>query len=681
MGIRRWEIPQISREQALELSNATGLPELLCAVLCARGYHTKEAAEAFLLEEDTLFNPFLLRDMDKAVGRIRVALEFGEQIAVYGDYDCDGMTATALLTNYLQSVGAHVFYYIPNREKEGYGLNKQAVDTLAQMGAQLIVTVDNGIAAHEEIAYAASLGIDVVVTDHHTPRDTLPEAVAVVNPHRADCESPYKELAGVGVAFKLVCALEETDGADLLEYYAELVALGTIADVMPLLGENRVVVKAGLRQMAETQNPGISALLEAAGQTGRVLSGESVAFGVIPRLNACGRMGSVDDAIELLLTDDPGYAAGLAQTLGALNEQRKNIESGILLEIEGIVAQNPQILEERVLVLSGKDWHHGVVGIVAAKMVEKYGKPCILFSVDGQEARGSGRSIEGFSLIEAITACAPHLTRYGGHTLAAGLTLPARKLKAFVKDIQEFAREHYPLMPVSKLPVDYALSPADMTPEAAKSLEYLEPLGEAMRAPLFLFDGIVLEGIYPTADKKHLRIKGCKDDVSFYAVYFRMSERDFPYRAGDVVDIVAGISAGEYNGKAQVSVKIRDLRLHNAPQEELFDGKGRYDRYRRKEWEAADAPEEMIPGREECAAVYRYLKKYGNVPLNAEELYCRIWEQVPDFCRLLVALDVFEDLGLICRADTGVQVVEDAPKVSIESSRIIRELQKGKLGE
>ncbi|MDL2247859.1 single-stranded-DNA-specific exonuclease RecJ, partial [Bacteroides sp. OttesenSCG-928-J23] len=498
MGIRQWEVAGAGPEQVLALRDATGFSPLLCAVLSARGYAEGQDAQEFLADAARLDDPYTLADMDKAVQRIRLALEFGEQICVFGDYDCDGVTSTALLTSYLQSVGARVFYYVPDREKEGYGLNISAVDTLHQMGAQLIITVDNGISAHGEIAHAAALGIDVVVTDHHTPRDTLPQAVAVVNPHRADCPSRCKDLAGVGVAFKLVCALEEAPGEELMEYYGELVSLGTIADVVPLTGENRILARGGLAQMGETHSPGIMALLEVAGLTGKPVTGESVAFGLVPRINACGRMGPVDDAIELLLTDDVVYATELAQNLNALNEQRKKIEEGILAEIAAMLAREPQLLEERLLLLSGRGWHHGVVGIVAAKLMERYGKPCILFSVDGQEARGSGRSLEGFSLIEAISACSADLTRYGGHILAAGLTLPAGKLDKFVRLMQQYAKDSCPRMPVPKILVDCAVNPSELTVEAVESLAALEPFGEGNRPPLFLLAGLVLEGIYPT---------------------------------------------------------------------------------------------------------------------------------------------------------------------------------------
>lgn len=675
MGIRKWELAETDPEQAMSLSRGTGLPGLLCRVLCARGYTAGGAVEDFLSEEGRLFDPYLLQDMDKAVRRIRLALEFGEQIAVYGDYDCDGITATALLVSYLQSLGARVFYYIPDREREGYGLNKGAVDALSQMEAQLIITVDNGISAHEEIAYAASLGIDVVVTDHHTPRGTMPEAAAVVNPRRADCAYPFKELAGVGVAFKLVCALEEAEGGELLEYYAELVALGTIADVVPLTGENRVIAACGLRQMEETHSPGLGALLEVSGLSGKRLGGEAAAFGLIPRLNACGRMGCVDDALELLLTDDPRYAAELAEKLDALNRWRRKIEDEILSEIDELLQKNPRILQERVILLGGRGWHHGVVGIVAAKLMERYEKPCILFSIEEEEARGSGRSMKGFSLIEAVTACARHLTRYGGHTLAAGLTLPADSLEAFCRDLLAFARENCEGMPAPVLPVDCALSPGELTAEAVQSLSLLEPLGEGNRAPLFLFGGLLIEGIYPTADKKHIRLRLAGEGGSFYAVYFRMSEQDFPYRAGDTVDLVAGVGADEYNGKAQVSVKIRDLRLANVCEEEVFRGKDAYSRCRRGEALSGGAAEGLVPARDDFAAVYRYLRKNGVYRFDEVELYYRLRDAVHDFGRLLVCLDVLEELGLLRRGGDGIQVIEGAARADMKDSRILAGLQ------
>ena len=678
MGIRQWKLPDVDPEAVQGLIRHTGLPRIVCAFLAARGHLEAGEAAAFVGENDLLDDPYTIADMDKAVERIREAVGDGERIAVYGDYDCDGITATALLVSYFQAVGADVIYYIPAREKEGYGLNNQAIEILRDQRVDLIVTVDNGISAHGEIAYAAELGIDVVVTDHHTPRETLPAAVAVVNPHRADCPSRFKELAGVGVAFKLICALEDAQGDELLEHYSDIVTLGTIADVVPLTGENRTIVRHGLSRLAETDNPGIAALIDVSGLRDRALTSESVAFGLIPRINAAGRVGVADDVVELLLTDDPGFAAEAAEAVNEQNAQRKKIEEGMLQEIEGILSRNPQILNRRVLVVSGEGWHHGVVGIVASKLMERFEKPCLLFSIENGEARGSGRSIKGFSLIEAITACSANLTRYGGHTLAAGLTLPSEHLEAFENSLQEYARATCPVMPLPELAADCTLAPGELTVENVGVLSVLEPFGAGNEAPLFHLQDLVIEGIYPTNDKKHIRIRLAGGGNSFYAIYFGMSDTAFPYKTGQKTDIMAKISVGEYNGKAQLSVKIADLRPAGVPQDQVALGREQYACHLRGE----NGPEEngaIIPTREDIGLVYKFLKRCGNFTYGVDELYIQLMGTGIAYCKLVLALDVLEEMGFVTRENRGgtdtFSVVAGAPRADLADSAILRQLK------
>jgi len=672
VGIKKWVLPVVEPELIDCISGETGVPPLPCAILYARGYRSAVDVAAMLGEEGALWDPYLLTDMDKAVERIRRALDGGEKIAVYGDYDCDGVTSTALLTSYLQSVGADVIYYIPDRVKEGYGLNKAAVDILHEQGIDLIVTVDNGISAHEEIDYASHLGIQVVVTDHHTPRDTLPAAVAVVNPHRTDSPYPFRHLAGVGVAFKLICALEEDDGRELLEYYSDLVMLGTVADVVCLTGENRNIVRHGLERLSDTERPGLAALLEVCGLTGARLGSESVAFGVIPRLNAAGRMGCVDDVVELLLTDDVSYAAELAASINAQNCQRKKTENDMMAEIEGILLKNPQLLRHRILVISGEGWHHGVVGIVAAKVMERYGKPTLLLSLEGGTARGSGRSLEGFSLIQAISACAEHLTQYGGHTLAAGLTLPTVWLEDFTARLQAYAAGCH-TMPVPVYKVDCVLEPRYLKVGALKSLSLLEPFGQGNHTPLFLLQNRRIEGIYPTADKKHLRIRLSEGAESLYAIYFRMCEGRFPYKAGDRVDVLANISVGEYNGKPQLSVKVQDLRLAGIPQDKILEERSWYLCYQNGELRCPR--EELLPQRGDFAAVYKYIRSAGGFAYGATELYYRLGAQEMGYAKMCIALDVLEEMGLISRGgygeESGIQLIPATEKVDMERSKIL----------
>lgn len=681
MAIRQWKLPRYCADLPARLAAETGRPELVCRILAARGYTSGDEVEALLSEDAGLDDPFLLADMDRAAARIRAALDNGERICVYGDYDCDGITATSLLTGYLQAEGADVIYYLPQREKEGYGLNISAVDMLKSRGVRLIVTVDNGISAHGEIAHAAGLGIDVVVSDHHTPRETLPpDAVAVVNPHRADCSSRYKDLAGVGVAFKLVCALEggAESAPELLEYYAELVALGTVADVVPLTGENRVFVRHGLRAITSTGSPGIAALIDAGGLRGRTLNSESLAYGIIPRINAAGRIGVADEVVELLLTDDADYAAEIATRLNDQNTKRKNIEEEIMGEIEAAIAADPQITFRRILIVSGQCWHHGVVGIVASRLMERYQKPCIVFSVDHGEARGSGRSVPDFSLIEAITACSEYLTRFGGHSQAAGLTVPQEHLDDFRARIEEYARERYPVMPVPLLYADCTLRHDELTVEAVSFLDCLEPFGAGNESPLFHMEGLVISGVYPTNDGRHIRIRFSGSGGGFYAVYFGMPQAAFPYQPGDTVEIMAKITTQEYNGKMRLSVKISDLRPSGVPQEQVLLGRERYAFWLRGEPLEPTVMDEMFPAREDIALAYRYLRGVGTYSYGTDALYLRLMRSGADYCRLLLTLDVLEEMGFVRRTDeegrTVYTVIPEAPKADLTDSTILQRL-------
>ena len=485
--------------------------------------------------------------MDKAAARLRRAIDSFERVAIYGDYDADGVTATALLFSYLQTCGANAMYYIPAREKEGYGMNLAAVEQLAENGVKLIITVDNGIASHQEIARAKELGMDVVVTDHHRPQETLPEALAVVDAWRQDVSCPCRNFSGVGVAFQLVAALEMEDGdpRSLLENYADLAAIGTIGDVVPLVGENRALVKAGLRLLQEPEREGIRALIREASMEGRTMNAVNVAFTLVPRINATGRMSHADRAVTLLVSEDPEEAQSLAQDICEYNDQRKKAEMEILRKVGEQLSQEPDRLLDRVLVVEGEDWHHGVIGIVAARLVEKYGKPCIVLSLTGGEARGSGRSVEGFSLFEAVSACAPLLTRYGGHPMAAGMTLPLENVAQFRHRLNAFAAQQGE-MPVPELTLDCRLNPATLQVKLCDMLAQLEPFGEGNPPPLFGLYNMTLMEITPVGEGRHLRLTLRKEDAVVRCMRFGVSPEEFPYEPGDVMDLAVTLDVREY---------------------------------------------------------------------------------------------------------------------------------------
>lgn len=667
MRIRRWNVADVPEDKAKIISSETGLSELVSRILLSRNpEHTPESVMKFIANDIEFESPFNIKDMDKAVERIHLAIENGEKIAIYGDYDCDGITSTALLIDYFDSVGGDAFYYIPDRETEGYGMNMAAVKKLSDMGTSLIVTVDNGITAHEEVEYAAELGMDVVITDHHTPRPTLPQAVAVVNPHRDDCNSQFKDYAGVGVAFQLICALEEADPLELLDYYADLVAIGTLADLVPLYGANRKIAQRGIEHLEHTHRLGISALMNVGGLT-PPLTAESVSFGIAPRINAAGRMGRVKQAVELLITDDEAQAAELAGELGEMNLQRRGVEEKVLEEIKEKLRANPALLLERVLIVSGEGWHQGVMGIVASRLLERCGKPVIVFSVNDGVAKGSGRSLPGFSLIDAITNCSEHLTHFGGHTLAAGMTISEEHLPEFNSAIQKYAKLHYKIMPVPSYDIDCILKPNELTIENIESLSALAPFGAGNSSPVFVLNNLKLTGIFPTADNKHIRLRFLSGEREINTIYFRMPPHRFPYENGAVLDAVVEVDINEWNGSKQLSIKIKDIRKSGFPQEEAIESYENYLRYRRGE-STGQNNGELIPTRDEFGIIYRHLRSRKSYPYGAVAL----WEELLDYniglAKTEIILDIFAESRLIDRAGGKITVLPQKEKVNLEQT-------------
>lgn len=675
LPIKRWNIREPDEKTVENLARETGLSPVLLRILVSRGHKTKEAVQSFLMERNSLTDPFALTDMEKAVARIHRAMEEGERIAVYGDYDCDGIMSTVMLYRYFEAAGTDIAYYIPQRDSEGYGLNKEALRRIHSAGVSLVITVDNGISALEEVEYAKSLGLDIIVTDHHRPREVLPDALAVVDPHRADDESGCEYLCGAGVAFKLICALEAGEGDWMLDLYGDLVAVATVADIVPLVGENRAIVRHGMQMLQNTENEGLAALIRACGMGERTLSCENIAFGLVPRINSAGRFDRVDSAVELLVTEGEDLEE-LARDINTLNEHRKKVEDKIVTQILERYSGDRETLGRRVIVIHGEGWHHGVVGIVASRMVEKFGKPCIVLSMEGNVARGSARSVEGFSIIEAISACAHLLTRYGGHNQAAGMTLPADRLDEFTAEVNNWAAERHPEMPAPVLSLDCAISPKQLSVKDLDPVTMLEPFGCGNETPVFYIPGCTLQGIYPIGEGKHLRLRFGRDGTVFYAVYFGVTQQTLPYAAGDTLDLAVTADVSEWNGEMRVSVKIRDLRLSGADYSGMYHSGQLYERLSRGEpVEAADA----VPTREDIAVVYRYLRTQGKSSVTDEVLFARLRGRISSLCKMKLAQDVLEEMDLIVRDAGGVIIVRENPKkVNLADSKILQSLERMK---
>lgn len=674
MSFRRWVLPQLDKESAAMLAEECGLDPFLALMLTTRGIHEVETALEFLTASELMADPMGFADMDKAVARVRKALDSGESIMVYGDYDADGVTSTALLYSYLRDKGADVLYYIPRREGEGYGLHRESIDRVAEAGTRLIITVDNGIAALDEVAYAAEKGIDVVVTDHHQPQEQLPSAVAVVDPHRLDCPSEFKDFAGVGMAFWLVCALEENvDWA--LEQYADLVALGTLADVMPLRGDNRVLVRRGLDKINRGGRLGLDRLKEAAGTAGKAHTSTMAVFALAPRINAAGRMGSPDKAAQLLLSESPEEATALASEIQGLNVQRQETEAAILHEVLEELRQQPERLADRVLVVAGEGWHHGVVGIIAARLTERFGRPSIVLSLDGETAKGSGRSIKGFSLFEAISACKDCLLAFGGHDLAAGVTLKTERIADFRNRLNAYAAS-LPAMPAPELLLDCKLRPGQLSVELLNCLSALEPYGAGNAAPVFGLFQMRLEGISPVGGGKHLRLSLARDGAHITAMKFGTAPEEFHFVPGDVLNLAVTLDRNEYKGTVSVSVIVKDIRYASTRQEEVLAGFRDYDRAVRRELTAQDTV--LQPDRDLTARVYRLIDPQKGWSGTLEELVHGAGE-TGTYARVRLAAEVLRQAELIEAEDRGdILILKRKPaqgKADLHATPMMRYLQ------
>ncbi|MBS5702401.1 MAG: single-stranded-DNA-specific exonuclease RecJ [Butyricicoccus pullicaecorum] len=656
MKMKKWVTAAPNLEAARSLSEACGFSPLAAVALCARGVDTMEKAQAFLATgAGGLHDPMRLRDMDKAVATIREAVRQRQKIIVFGDYDVDGITATCVLLRYLRGIGADADYYIPNRLSEGYGLSCAAMDALYAQGVRLIVTVDSGVTAFEETAYAKKLGIRMVITDHHECREELPQAEAIVNPRRSDCDYPFAELAGVGVAFKLICALAgpENSGA-VLDKYADLVALGTVADVMPVVGENRVIVAAGLQRLAVTENLGLEMLLRESGQKSRRLTSSVISFILAPRINAAGRMGNTGQAVELFLTDDPVRAQELAAQLCEQNKERQAAENDILQQALAVLRREYNPLEDKMIVLAGEGWHHGVIGIVSSRICDRYACPAILIAVDGDIGKGSGRSMAGFNLFEALSDSAGLLDKFGGHELAAGLTIQKGKIEEFKARILAYADAHIKpgdLMPI--VHIDCAITPAYITESSVEGLSALEPFGMKNPQPVFSMDNMYVEDITPISSDRHVRLTLTKDGVSYTAMLFGTGAGGCGFAQGNFVDAAFHLEINEYRGRRTVQLVLKDVRLSEC--ELLADQKllNLYNRYMADGALTAAEARVLLPSRPELVAVWRHIisrAEDGRLSVHSNALSRRVqWESKREvnIGKLFVCLDVFSESQLL----------------------------------
>ncbi len=675
-GIWNIQTPQMSSVNALV---AQGYPPLSAMVLSARGIEDGKQANAYLDCGTALLDPFLMTDMDLAAGRVGLAMERGEKIAVFGDYDVDGITATCLLTDFLRSQGANVISYIPSRLEEGYGLNPIAIHQLAAEGVKLIVSVDCGITAIEEAKLCASLGMELVITDHHECKEQLPHAVAVVDPHRPDGGYPHKTLSGVGVAFKLAAALCGDQEAVLNEY-ADMVCLGTVADVMLLQGENRVFVSRGLQSLRNTKRPGIAALMRESGCAQESVTASTIGYNLAPRINAAGRMGKIELALELFLTQDKTRAADLARRLCDLNRQRQAVESEIYAQA---VSMLPEAQPPEAIVLADDTWHQGVVGIVASRMAEEFCCPAFLICLDGEHGKASSRSFGGFNLFSSLTALAPLLESYGGHELAAGFTIARGNIQRFRQEICALAADFYADSgPRTMLDIDCVITPELLTVRNVDALNILEPCGNGCPKPVFAMERLCIERITMVGGGRHMRLRLRNGHFVLNAIYFSATPESVSIEQGDLVDVAFNAQINEFRGERTVQMNVLDIRPSCSAEcsAELYD----YPRLRSGAVPAA--AELLLPDRATSADVWRYLAAAG--PVIQENPICLCRKIVRrsgrplNMGKLLTCLDIFSDVGLIQiqrqHKYIRIELCHTTGKADLNQSKTMQILLRGK---
>ena len=638
-----WKVSQ-PEAGAVNALVGSGYAPLAAMVLASRGMEDDHQARAYLDCNAPLLDPFLMTDMDKAAGRVGLAMSRGEKIAVFGDYDVDGITATCLLTDFLRRHGADAVSYIPGRLEEGYGLNPIAIHQLHAEGVKLIVTVDCGITAVNEAELCRQLGIDLVITDHHECKQTLPAAAAVVDPHRPDGGYPHKNLSGVGVAFKLASALCGSQEG-VLEEYADMVCLGTVADVMPLQGENRVFVARGLESLAHTKRPGIAALMAECGCAPETVSASSIGFMLAPRINAAGRMGQIDLAVELFLTDDPDKAAEAARGLCELNRQRQAVESEIYRQA---VSMLPMGKPPEAIVLADESWHQGVVGIVASRIAEEYACPTFLICLDGEHGKASSRSHGGFNLFASLSALSPLLESYGGHELAAGFTITRANIPEFRRQICALAAKFYTDdVPRTVLDVDCAVSPELLTLHNVDALQMLEPCGNGCPKPVLMVKNLTIDRISMVGGGRHMRLRLCSGHTYLNAIYFSANPQTVSIQPGDLVDVAFTPQVNEFRGTRTVQMNVIDIRPScNA---ECLPDAAPYRDMQRGNLTAGEAAA-LLPDRKMLALVWRYLDAANPVQESPVCLCRKIvrWSGKPlNLGQMLTCLDIFRDVGLL----------------------------------
>ncbi len=708
---RKWNIKQNNDDIVVDISLALGCSETFAKLLVNRGYNDIDSAEKFLRKsQEILHNPFLLNDMDLAVNRILTALENNEKITIYGDYDVDGVTSVSILYLYLNSLGANVDYYIPCRKGEGYGVSIEAITKLNNNGTKLIITVDTGVTAIDETDFANSCGIDIVVTDHHECTEALPRAVAVINPKRHDSKYPFSSLAGVGVVFKLLCAIESTKfSVSILEAtkriayeYADLIAIGTIADVMPVIDENRIIISYGLEMAEKTNKVGLSTLIKLCRngdgkivkpKSNKKLSSGFVGFTIAPRINAAGRIGSASTAVELFLSKNESDAEKYANELCEINRERQFIENKIAEEAYAIIEENGYFMDN-IIILDDVQWHHGVIGIVSSRISDRYGIPSILVSFEGNEnpydpeaiGKGSGRSVSGMNLIDALNSCSDILEKFGGHELASGLTVKRKNLPALINRLKSYANGCLEIFGQERiLEIDTELSTSQLVLLLAKEISALEPYGVSNPAPVFACKNMIIEEIIPVGMNRHLRLILSKDGKQFSAMLFSTSTDEFWLETYDEVDVAFNLETNEFAGNVSLQISIKDICISERAQ--VIEEQNELMYQNTKNGTSTLSYDCIVPEREEFAFVYNYLlnsarsgrESYTYNKLSTDLMKLNGGEKL-NYVKTKFIIKIFRELNIISIVENDEKSFNfkfsyTKNKTSLDKSNILKKLK------
>lgn len=668
MVIKNWEILKADEEKQREIVKEYSISSFLAGVLTARGYNKVSAAQ-ILRPSNYFADPFLLPDMKKAVERIEKAILLNEKIVIYGDYDVDGMTATVIMVKYLKARNANVSYYIPDREEEGYGLNIGALRKLKEAKTDLIITVDNGIAAETEARLAKEWGMDLIITDHHTLREVIPDALAVIDPLREEYNG-FAKIAGVCVAFKLIVALEKGNFTKAFNDYGALVCIGTIADVMPIISENRYIVEKGVELLQKEQTPGIEALKQSVRASGNKITLKDISFTIAPRLNAAARLNSINTAVDLLMSEDKQESERLAEELKQKNQERKQLEKEALNSALDFLAKNTEEQNRKVIIIDGNDWHPGVLGIVAAKIADKFSKPCIVIGKYDKIAKGSGRSVGDFPLIDALNNAGECLIKYGGHKAAVGFSICVDKIEEFKRKLEDYVEKNFLTMPSSKLIIDKEVDLKELSIKNISELELLQPFGSGNEEPLFKILDVKIKQIIPLCGGKYVKLRVVQQEKTSDLLCFSTGIDEFFYKPGENIDAIVSCKVDYYGVIEQATIKIVDLRPTQFNQTDYFEERGNYENFKRGK---ITLKANLCPTREEVAIVYRCIRRYRNFQ-DVDSIFLKLQHFNIQYCKFRLIIDVLEEFNLILHKKY-ITINESAKKCELKDSKILNLLE------